>query len=434
MNATASHRSIRVHTTIAAIVIALLALGVGGWAATAEFAGAVVAQAQLVVDSNVKTVQHPTGGVVEELLVEEGEGVSAGQIVVRLDATQTRANLAIVSSNLDELTARKARLEAEREADTELRYPPEFARRAEDEPRIARLVRSEARVFDLRRAAREGKKNQLGERIIQLGEQIIGLEAQIKAKENEARLIEEELGAVSKLWEKKLTPMSRVKALEREVARIEGERGALVAAAAEMRGRITETELQILQLDQDLRSEVATQLADINAKIQEFAERKIAAEDQLSRVDIRAPRDGVVHELQVHTVGGVVAPGGPIMHIVPKDDELRLEARVQPDRIDQVHLGQSAAVTFPAFNRQTTPELNGEVSRIGADLTTDEKTGIGYYSVRIAVTNSEFSKLGDVRLVPGMPAEVFIRTDQRTVLSYFVKPLSDQVRRAFRER
>ena len=228
--------------------------------------------------------------------------------------------------------------------------------------------------------------------------------------------------------------IQRVTALERDAARLEGERGQLIASIAQAKGKITETELQILQIDQDLRSEVAKELREIQGKIAELVERKVAAEDQLKRIDIRAPQDGMVHQSTVHTVGGVITAGEPIMLIVPEADELTVEAKVAPQDIDQVRVGQTAVLRFSAFNQRTTPELNGVVSRVSADLTTDQRTGAAYYAVRITLSESEIARLEGLQLVPGMPVEAFIQTGERTVLSYLMKPFTDQITRSFRSR
>jgi HlyD family secretion protein len=241
------------------------------------------------------------------------------------------------------------------------------------------------------------------------------------------------LAGVRELWRKKLIQLSRLTELERASARLDGERGQLIATTARTKGKISETELEILQIDQDLRSEVGKELAEVRGKTTELAERKIAAEDLLKRVDIRAPQSGKVHQLAVHTVGGVVTPGEPLMLIVPDYDVLKIEARLSPQDIDQIRPNQKVILRFSSFNQRTTPELTGSVTMISADLTKDEKTGAGYYTVRIGLPDHELARLGALKLVPGMPVESFIETGERTALSYFVKPLSDQIARAFRE-
>src|SRR3954469_12583505 len=385
-------RSIRRHLLAGVTLVVLLAGGVGGWAATTELAGAGIAPGNLVVETNVKKVQHPTGGVVGELRVRDGTPVKAGDVVVRLDDTVTRANLAIVVKSLDELAARQARLEAERDAASAPGFPADLlARRSDAE--VARLITGEQKLFETRRSARQGQKAQLKERVGQLQEQISGLNDQIVAKKREIALIGDELKGVRELWQKNLIPIQRVTALERDGARLEGERGALISSIAQTKGKITETELQILQIDQDLRTEVGKDLAEIRGKTSELVEKKVAAEDQLKRVDIRAPQDGMVHQLSVHTVGGVITPQGePIMLIVPNADALTVEAKIQPQDIDQLHRGQTAVLRFSAFNQRTTPELTGVVSRISADVSQDAKTGASFYTIRISVPEPELGK------------------------------------------
>jgi HlyD family secretion protein len=429
-----SRASIRRHVIVGCALVAFLAVGLGGWASTAEISGAIIAQGSLVVDSNVKKVQHPSGGVVGEVRVRDGDRVKAGDILIRLDETVTRANLAIVTKGLTEFYARKARLAAERDGADTVPVPKELAG-AIDDPIVKEALASERKLFDLRRTARHGQKDQLHQRIQQLREQISGLTAQQDAKTKEMALIEKELGGVRDLWAKNLVPLNRLTSLQREEARLEGERGQLIAAAAEAKGKTAETELQILQLDQDLSSEVAKELRETDSKIGEYVERKVTAEDQLKRTEIRAPLDGVVFQSTANTVGGVITAGGdPIMLIVPEADTLLVEAKVEPRDIDQVQFGQPVVLRFSAFNMRTTPELNGTVARIAADTTNDPRTGQSYYIVRIAMTADEVGRLGDVKLTPGMPAEAFIQTGERTMLSYLVKPLHDQLMRSFREK
>jgi HlyD family secretion protein len=428
-----SRASIRRHIIAGTAVVVFLAFGVGGWASTAEISGALIAPGSLVVDSNVKKVQHPTGGVVGELRVHDGDRVKAGDLLIRLDETVTRANLAIVTKGLTELYARKARLGAERDGADAVPLPKELADRASD-PDVQEAMASERKLFELRRKARLGQKDQLQQRIAQLKEQITGLTAQQDAKTKEMSLIDQELAGVRDLWAKNLVQLSRLTSLEREDARLQGERGQLIAGAAEAKGKIVETELQILQVDQEFTSDVAKELRETDSKIGEYVERKVTAEDQLRRTEIRAPQDGVVFQSTANTVGGVVTAGDPIMLIVPEADNLLVEVKVEPKDIDQLQFGQPVVLRFSAFNLRTTPELNGTVVRIAADTSTDQRTGQSYYLVRISMTTEEISRLGDVKLTPGMPVEAFIQTGERTMLSYLVKPLHDQLKRAFREK
>ena len=429
---TAQH-SLRRHLALGTAAVVLLVGGVGGWAALTELSGAVIAPGQLVVDSNVKKVQHPTGGVVGELRVKDGDRVKAGDVVVRLDETQPRASLAIVTKALDELAARQARNEAERDGADKVHFPPDLLVRVDD-PDVARVMSGEQRLFEIRRSGREGQKAQLREQVAQLEQQIQGNKEQETAKAREIDWIQQELKGVRDLWKQNLVPFARITALERDGARLEGERGALGATIAQTKGRIAETRLKILQINEDLYVDVGKDLAEIRGKKSELGERRIAAEDQLKRVDLVAPQDGKVFQRSVHTVGGVIQAGEPVMLIVPDGDTLIIEAKIAPQEIDQVHPGQPAVVRFPAFNQRTTPELNGEVVRIAADVTQDDKKNESYYSVRIRVFDSELQRLDGQKLLAGMPVEAFLQTEPRTAMSYLIKPVQDQIARAFKGR
>jgi membrane fusion protein, type I secretion system len=426
-------RSLRNHLLGGTVIALVLTFGIGGWAATTELSGAITAPGLVVVDSNVKKVQHPTGGVVGELLVREGDHVRAGDLLVRLDETILRASLAIVTKGLDEMRARKARLASERDGAERILVPTDLLE-ASPTKEFAVALDSEQRLFDLRRAARQGQKSQLRQRMAQLDDEIRGYTALQEAKAEEIDIIQRELTGVRALWQKNLIQINRLTVLEREAARLKGELAQSIASSAQVRGKVSEIELQIIQIDQDLSSEVAKELREIDGKIGEFIERKVTALDQLKRVEIRAPQGGAVHQLSIHTVGGVVSPAEPVMLIVPETDLLTVEAKVSPQDIDQIHVGQSASLRFTAFNQRTTPEIQGTVSRISADVTSDQRTGQTFYTARVSIIAEELARLGNVKLLPGMPAEIFARTYDRSVLSYFIKPLSDQIVRAFRER
>jgi len=428
-----ARRSIRLHLVVGLAVVVLLAGGLGGWASTVQISGALIAPGQIVVETNVKKVQHPTGGVVGEVRARDGDVVKAGDVVVRLDATITKANLAIVTRNLDAAMAQAARLEAEQRGLDKIKFPPQLTERVRD-PDVAGIMASESKLFDVRVNSRTGQKSQLRERITQLKEQIEGLSAQQRAKEQEIALVEQELTGVRDLYEKHLVQLSRLTSLERDAARLSGERAQYVAARAEAKGKITETELQIIQIDKDMVSEVSKDLRETNDKIGELVERKVTAEDQLRRVDIRAPQDGIVEQSTVHTVGGVINAGDAIMLIVPQTDDLQVEAKVNPQDIDKLQIGQKTLLRLSAFNQRTTPELNGVVSRVSPDVTTDQRTGQSYYTIRVSMPPEEVARLGDVKLIPGMPVEAFVQTGDRTVMSYLMKPLNDQLMRAFREK
>jgi HlyD family secretion protein len=427
--------SIQRYMIVGSIMFGCVTFGIGGWAATTQLSGAVIAQGVVVVDSSVKKVQHPTGGIVGDLRVREGDRVNAGDILIRLDETQTLANATIVTKNLDELLARQARLEAERDGADQIIFPRVLLQRTKESNAEAdRAIAAEQKLFELRRQARSGQKAQLNERSSQLQDEIKGYSGQVEAKQKEIDLIHQELEGVRGLWQKNLVPITRLTSLERDAARLEGERSQLGGMIAQSKGKIAEIGLQTIQIDQDLRTEVGKDLIETRSKLSELAERKTAAVDQLNRIDIRAPQSGRVHELSVHTVGGVIAPGEQVMLIVPDADALAVDIKISPRDIDQVYVGQTATMKFAAFNQKTTPEVDGEVGVVSADITQDQRSGASYYTGRVLLKTEELAKLGSAKLVPGMPVDVFIKTQGRTALSYLVKPLWDQAGRALRER
>jgi HlyD family secretion protein len=426
-----ARRSIRLHLLAAGVAGAFLVLGVGGWAATTRLSGAVIAPGRLVAESNVKLVQHPTGGVITELNVSEGDVVKAGDVLARLDDTAIRASLEIVVQSLRQLEARQARLQAEVEGGEVVRFPDALTAQ-HGIAEITTLMTAETRLFELRKMAVSSQKGQLQERVLQLRDEITGIETQIAAKEREKALLETELVSTRALLADKLVSSERVVALDRELARAEGQLGELIAAAAQARGRIAEVELQAAQIEQTFRSESAAQLSDDRAKSAELEERRVAGEVELAKATIRAPQDGQVHELAVHTLGGVLGAGEALMRIVPIAEALTVEVDIAPQDIDQVHLGQKVLVRFSAFNVGETPEVDGTISRLAPDLTRDRQTGVAYYTARITLDGAAVANLPDLALMSGMPVETFIQTGERTALAYLTKPLTDQIMRAFR--
>jgi HlyD family secretion protein len=404
----------------------------GGWFFFMPLAGAVVVPGNLVVESNVKTIQHPTGGVVADIRVANGTRVKAGDLLVRLDATQARASLQVVSKQLDELRARIARLGAERDGRARIEFPAELSARSSDET-VRTLLASEEALFKARVSARQSQRELQQGRIAQLTEEISGFETQVASRAKQLELIQGELGGVQDLYDKHLVPLPRLTALQREAARIDGERGQLASSIAETKSKIGEAELQIVRLDQDFLGEVVKDLGEAQGKQAELVERAVAARDLLDRIEIRAPASGLVHQLAAHTIGGVIRPGDAIMEIVPDTEDLQIEARLQPQDIDHVHAGQPAFVRFSAFNQRTTPQLTGSVSYVSADTSHDQQTNAPYFTVRVVLPDEERRRLAGQQLVPGMPAEVFMQTGSRTMMSYLFKPIADQMRRAFVE-
>lgn len=433
MTKTPDSRSLDTHQRIGFLLIVLLFVGLGGWAAIASISGAVIGQARVVVETSPKKVQHLDGGVVAEILVRDGAHVEAGQILLRLDDTETRANLDIVIAALDELIARQARLEAERDKAIEIAFPTDITDRLDN--RAVRTAHTGQRnLFVARRDAKAGEQAQLRSKIGQLDEEIVGFQAQQAAKERQIDLLKGELASLQGLKEQGLVRQNRILPLERDVARLEGEHGNLISQIAGNRGQISETQLRILQVEKDQLSEIASELRDTEGKINETREKRIVMSARLKRTEIRAPRSGMVHQIAVHTIGGVVSAGEQIMLIIPEQDDLIFEARIRPMDIDQVRRGQKATVRVHAFDPALAPELAGEVDVIAPDTILDTTTNTQYYVVRIKVGKSELGKMGQRFLVPGMMADAFIETESRTVLTYLSKPIADRVAHVFRER
>ena len=405
--------------------------GFGGWAATSELSGAVIANGTVVVESNVKKVQHVAGGIVGSIRTRNGAVVAAGDNLLSLDDTQTRANLGIVVAQIVELTGRKARLLAERDGAAAIAFPAGFVGLG---PEAERVAAGERRLFEGRRRTAAGQKAQHAERIAQLRHEIGGLSSQRVAKGRELALVREELARVQQMHDRNLLPVTRLLAMQREETRTHGEHGALEAQIARANGQIGEIELQIIAVDETIQTEAQKELREIEARMAELSERRVAAEDQLKRVDLRAPISGIVHELNVHTVGGVIAPGETAMLIVPDDGQLVIEVKASPADIDQIRPGQPTMLRFAAFNQRTTPEVPGTVLRVAADLMRDTQSGVSYFLVRIKPNEDALAKLGGLKLLPGMPVEAYVEIGQRTALSYLMKPLTDQFARAFKER
>jgi HlyD family secretion protein len=432
-------RAIRRLNLVGCGALAVALGGAGGWASTTYIAGAVIANGTVEVESSVKKVQHPTGGIVGEILVKDGSEVETGQLLMRLDDTLTRATLGVVRSQLDLYAAREARLLAERDGLGKVTFPEatgDGTARQIGESAIA----GERRLFQSRREGHDGQRAQLRERIAQIGEEINGLTAQQQSKDSEIKYIGEELSGTMDLYKKNLVTIARYVQMQRDQARLLGERGQLIADIARSRGKIAETELQILQLDQDFRTDVLKDLRETQAKIAELQERQNAAADELRRTDIRAPQAGIVYQLQVHTIGGVIAKGDTVMQIAPRADPLIIEAKIAPQDIDQVAVGASVRVRIGSGNRRTTPDLDGRVTVVSPDLTREPAAPPAggqaqqYYMARVDLSEADINSIGDLQLVPGMPAEVYIRTQDRTPLDYLLKPLHEQIARTFRER
>ncbi|MGB8287817.1 HlyD family type I secretion periplasmic adaptor subunit [Rhizobium ruizarguesonis] len=427
-----SKRSLNRHVAVVGALSLALVCGIGGWAATTELSSAVIGEGVIVVDGDVKKVQHLTGGIVSELLVAENDHVTAGQVLIRLDGTTTRANLSIVESTLAQLYARRARLKAERIGADSFEVEENITDLTSSTS-AEKLLDGEQKLFDSRRTALIGMKSQLASRKDQLGEQVKGLVVQINATNDALGLIEQELEGIDTLYKKGLVTLQRLNTLKRARADLQGNSGQEIAAKAEAEGKAIEIDRQSIQLDEDRRSEIAKDLTDVEAQIAEYEERRGTALDQLHRLDITAPLSGRVHELSVHTVNGVIDPGQTLMLVVPENNELTVEAKVATRDIDQVHVGQSVDVRFSAFDQRTTPDVSGEITSIAPDIVKDERTGISYYPLRVKPKAESIARMKTIKLYPGMPAEVFIKIGDRTVISYLTKPLTDQMQHVFRQ-
>lgn len=429
-----SRRSLARHMTAVSILGLALVVGVGGWAATTELSSAIVAAGTVVVENNVKKIQHLTGGIVGDVLVKEGDSVTAGQTLIKLDGTTVRANLSIVQNTLAQLYARRARLLAEQTGADEFTIPEDLnALTSGSSTPAALLEESERKLFISRKNALVGMKSQLASRKGQLADETKGLTVQLGAIEDALKLIGEELSGLDKLYGQGLVSMQRLTELKRDRAQLEGDRGARIAARAQAAGKSSEIDLQILQLDEDRRTENAKELTDVEGKIAEYEDRRVAAQDQLKRLDITSPLEGRIYQLAVHTVNGVINPGEVLMLVVPGADGLTVEAKIATHDIDQIRLGQPVEIRFSAFNQRTTPIVEAEVVTIAPDLVTDERTGVTYYPLRIKPKPESLAQLKGLSLYPGMPAEVFIKIADRTVLSYLAKPLTEQMQHTFRE-
>lgn len=423
--------AVRRLSRIAFAIVLVAGSGIGVLAATTKISGAVIAAGTLVVDSYVKPVQHLKGGIVDRVAVKNGDAVKAGDLLVHLEDTQIKANLGVVTKRSNELMARMARLRAEQDGRNSIEFPPELLAQSNHDA-VIDMISGEERLFAERSASRAGRKMQLHEQIDQLNQQCEGLEAQVASRRRQIEFINKELEGQHKLLDQGIVSVSRVYALEREGSSLSGELGSFLAKIAETKGKISETQLQIIQIDDDRRSEVSDQLRQAESDAGEYAERMIVAEDELKRIDIRAPQGGIVHQLAVHVRGAVIAPGETVAQIVPDADVLTAEIKLSPRDIDQVAIGQTVVLRFSAFAQPGTPDVNGEISQVSADLTVDQHSNSSFYLVRVKIAPEEWQRLGR-RAVPGMPIEAFIQTGSQPAFAYFAKPLTDQIHRAFKE-
>lgn len=422
------------HMTLGIVALFILVGGFGAWAVNSQIAGAIIASGKIEVDQNRQVVQHPDGGVVAEILVDEGDVAQEGDVLIRLDPTLLASELHIIEGQLFELMARRGRLEAERDAESEIRFDPELLALAAQNTDVADQVDGQSRLFEARLISLEKEVEQLGKRRGQITDQITGIDAQMDALDVQLGLLTQELASQQELLEKGLTQIAKILNLQREEARLSGLVGDLKAQRAQAEGRITEIEIEIIKLDTRRREEAITRLRDLQFQELELAEQRRNLVERLSRLDIRAPVSGVVYGLQVFAKRSVIRPADPVLFLVPQDKPLVIMAQVEPIHIDELYVDQDVAVRFSALDARTTPELFGKVIQISADAFQDENTAFSYYRAEIQLNEGEKSRLPEgTILIPGMPVEAFIQTNERSPLDYLVKPLADYFAKAFRE-
>ncbi|MBT9384130.1 HlyD family type I secretion periplasmic adaptor subunit [Pseudooceanicola sp. CBS1P-1] len=424
-------RAARLPLALGLLCVALLIGGLGGWAATTRIAGAVIAPGRIEVERNRLVLQHPDGGTVLAVLVEEGQQVSAGQLLLRLDPQELRASLAVSAAQWSEAMARRARLEAERDDLPAPRFDATLTDSAD--PAVTELIDGQRRLFTARHEARAQAREQLRRRIGQIRAQIDGITAQQTALETQAELTRQQHETQAALLDKGLSQLARVLELRREAARLTGLMGDLDARRAEALGKITETEIEILRQQTTDREDAIAELRDLRVQELEASEKTRVLRDRIARLDITAPGPGTIHGLRVFSPGAVLRAAEPVLYLVPSDRPLVITARIDPLQIDALHLGQDVRLRFPAFDQRSTPELDGTLATLSADAFTDEATGISYYRAEIRLAEDAASHLpeGDT-LIPGMPVEAFIRTADRSPLEFVTRPFTDYFTRAFR--
>ena len=412
----------------------ILVGGFGVWAVRSNLAGAIVASGRIEVDRNRQIVQHLDGGVVAEILVDEGDTVKEGDTLIRLDSTLLRSQKTIVEGQLFELMSRRARLEAERDGAEGLTFDAELAEIARNRPEVADLLAGQERLFNARRESVARETEQLEKRRSQIQSQIKGIKAQQKSLDRQLALINKELVSQQTLLDRGLAQAGRVLNLQRNVASLEGQIGELIAAQAQAEGRITEIDIEVLKLGTRRREDAITRLRDLQYRELELAEQRRSLQEQLNRLDITAPVSGIVYGLRVQTVHSVIRPADPLMFLVPQDRPLIITATVEPIHIDQLFVGQDVTMQFSGLDQRTTPQLFGTVDKVSADAFEDQKTGRTFYRVEMALNDGEMDRLpkGTV-LIPGMPVQTFIRTRDQSPMAYLIRPLAQYFIKAFRE-
>jgi membrane fusion protein, type I secretion system len=415
------------------VTFAVLVLGVGGWMALTKISGAVVASGSIAVKGEAKTIQHLDGGIVTEILVSNGDIVKAGDPLVRLDRTLLGAQLTIYGNRLAEAVARRARLVAERDGEDQIHWPDKNVALLGIVP-TADVRLSQAKLLNVRRANKRGQHEQLEQKILQHQNQIEGVIGLKKSVVEQIKLIDRELSGIKELYAKGNTTLQRVLALEREKSKLLGRQAEQDAQLARVSNLISETRIQIVQVDHEFGEKNLSELRQVEQEINDLVQQYYSTREKLGRVVIKAPASGMVHQLQVFTIGGVISSGAAVMQIVPVGEAIEVVAHVEPQFIDELSVGQMATLQFSAFGDLHHKPIEGVVRSISPSSVLDEKTGQGYYVVRMEVPDAEMVKIGGRdRLIPGMPVTTFLKKQDRTVLNYLMRPLTDQIKLAFRE-
>ena len=403
-----------------------------GWAAFAPLGSAAIAQGVVSVEGNRKSVQHLEGGIVSEIKVKDGDSVDEGDVLIVLDELQSKASMEIVRSRRAVAMAQKARLTAERDGLSKIEFP-EWLEERKDEQNVKEAIQGQLNIFESRRTSRDGQITILKQKAAQLEEEITGLEGQVTSSDRQITLISDEIKDVESLVKKNLAKRPRLRALQRNLAELSGDRSQKVSRIAQTRQAIGEVELQINELSNSLMDEVVAELREVQSQIFDLEEQNRASEDVLNRTEIRAPTDGHVVNLQVHTAGGVIKPGETVLDIVPNNVQLIVEAKVNTKDIDSVYIGAPSRIRFPAFSQRFSLPAEGTVVSLSADSLEDERTGNFYYLARVQIENLEDANIQVAQLRPGMQADVMISTGERTALDYFVNPIILSFNRALRE-
>ncbi len=431
--AQASGWNMRRFLAIGYVTLAALVIGLGAWGFGTRIAGAIIATGSVEVKGNRQVVQHPSGGVIEAIHVRDGDRVAEGDVLVELDGEEMRSELGIVEGQWFEILARKSRLSAERDLSDTIVFDPLLLEEVARNPAIGTLMAAQQQQFDARRKVQQDEVEQLLERETQIAKQIEGLESLRDSNVLQIDLLSQEISGQETLLAQGLTQLTRVLTPQRELARLRGTDGQVEASIAENRGKIAETAIERVRLVSETREKAIDELRDLEFREIELRERRTNLIDQIGRLQLRAPVSGVVYGNTADTLRAVIRPADPVLYIIPSDAQLIVRVQIEPASIDKVHIGQVATLRYSAFDTRTTPEVEGEVIAVSADAFEDEQTRMRYYRADIAIGAEAREQLAGLEILPGMPVEAFIRTEDRSPIVYLAKPLTDYFTKAFRE-